>query len=131
AASTNPPTAVSIGAGFRRDSRRIFRKSKWQSRQAGRAGCTRRPPRPPRVNTVRPPDSVCTDQMTAADGGSHWTSLRGSPGGDDYQNLWVSPDDPRHIALVGDQGAIISVNGGATWSSWLNQPTAQLYHIGV
>ena len=69
--------------------------------------------------------------VKSTDGGAHWSSLRGSPGGDDYQNLWISPDDPRHIALVGDQGAIITVNGGATWSSWLNQPTAQLYHIGV
>jgi photosystem II stability/assembly factor-like uncharacterized protein len=67
----------------------------------------------------------------SSDGGAHWTSLRGSPGGDDYQNLWVSPDDPRRIAMVSDQGAIITLNGGATWSSWLNQPTAQLYHIGV
>jgi photosystem II stability/assembly factor-like uncharacterized protein len=69
--------------------------------------------------------------MKSADGGAHWTSLRGSPGGDDYQNLWISPDDPRRIALVADQGGIITVNGGATWSSWLNQPTAQLYHVGV
>ena len=69
--------------------------------------------------------------MKSTDGGAHWTSLRGSPGGDDYQNLWISPDDPRRIALVGDQGGIITVNGGATWSSWLNQPTAQLYHVGV
>ncbi len=69
--------------------------------------------------------------MKSTDGGAHWSSLRGSPGGDDYQNLWISPDDPRHIALVGDQGGVVSVNGGATWSSWLNQPTAQLYHIGV
>jgi len=65
------------------------------------------------------------------DGGVHWSSLRGSPGGDDYQNLWISPDDSQRIALVSDQGGIITVNGGATWSSWLNQPTAQLYHIGV
>jgi photosystem II stability/assembly factor-like uncharacterized protein len=69
--------------------------------------------------------------VKSTDGGAHWSSLRGSPGGDDYQNLWISPDDSRHIALVGDQGAIISLNGGATWSSWLNQPTAQLYHVGV
>jgi photosystem II stability/assembly factor-like uncharacterized protein len=65
------------------------------------------------------------------DGGVHWSSLRGSPGGDDYQNLWISPDDSQRIALVSDQGGVITVNGGATWSSWLNQPTAQLYHIGV
>ena len=69
--------------------------------------------------------------MKSTDGGAHWTSLRGSPGGDDYQNLWISPEDPRRIALVADQGGIITVNGGATWSSWLNQPTAQLYHVGV
>jgi photosystem II stability/assembly factor-like uncharacterized protein len=69
--------------------------------------------------------------MKSTDGGAHWSSLRGSPGGDDYQNLWISPDDTRHIALVADQGGIITVNGGATWSSWLNQPTAQLYHIGT
>ena len=35
------------------------------------------------------------------------------------------------MALVGDQGGLITVNNGVTWSSWLNQPTAQLYHIGV
>jgi photosystem II stability/assembly factor-like uncharacterized protein len=73
--------------------------------------------------------TIVTQKST--DGGLHWTSLRGSPGGDDYQNLWISPDDSRHIALVGDQGGIITVNSGATWSSWLNQPTAQLYHIGI
>ncbi|HMD75107.1 MAG TPA: hypothetical protein VKG05_14690 [Steroidobacteraceae bacterium] len=69
--------------------------------------------------------------VKSIDGGAHWSSLRGAPGGDDYQNLWISPDDPRHIALVGDQGAIITANGGETWSSWFIQPTAQLYHIGV
>lgn len=69
--------------------------------------------------------------MKSVDGGVHWTALRGAPGGDDYQNLWISPDNPQHIALVGDQGAVITVNGGATWSSWFNQPTAQLYHVGV
>ncbi len=69
--------------------------------------------------------------MKSVDGGVTWVPLRGAPGGDDYQNLWISPDDPRHIALVGDQGALVTVNGGATWSSWYNQPTAQLYHIGI
>jgi photosystem II stability/assembly factor-like uncharacterized protein len=69
--------------------------------------------------------------MKSTDGGAHWTSLQGSPGGDDYQNLWISPEDPAHIALVGDQGGIVTVNNGHTWSSWFNQPTAQLYHIGI
>ena len=69
--------------------------------------------------------------MKSMDGGKTWMSLRGAPGGDDYQNVWVSPDDPRIIALGSDQGAVISLNGGETWSSWLNQPTAQLYHVAV
>ncbi len=69
--------------------------------------------------------------MKSTDGGKSWKPLRGAPGGDDYQNLWISPNDPRIIALVSDQGAVITVNGGETWSSWFNQPTAQLYHVSV
>ena len=38
-------------------------------------------------------------------------------------------ENPQIIALSSDQGAEISVNGGATWSSWYNQPTAQFYHV--
>ncbi|HYM27072.1 MAG TPA: hypothetical protein VET66_02905, partial [Steroidobacteraceae bacterium] len=69
--------------------------------------------------------------MKSVDGGKTWTAWRGAPGGDDYQNLWVSPQDGRIVALVSDQGALVTLNGGATWSSWFNQPTAQLYHISV
>ena len=69
--------------------------------------------------------------MKSVDGGVHWRPLRGAPGGDDYQNLWISPDNPKVIALVADQGALVTVNGGVTWSTWFNQPTAQLYHIGI
>jgi photosystem II stability/assembly factor-like uncharacterized protein len=69
--------------------------------------------------------------MKSTDGGSHWVSFKGAPGGDDYQAIWISPDDAEHIALVGDQGSLITVNGGKTWSTWYNQPTAQLYHVSV
>jgi photosystem II stability/assembly factor-like uncharacterized protein len=69
--------------------------------------------------------------MKSVDGGKSWSGFRGAPGGDDYQNLWISPADSRIVALVGDQGALVTVNGGQSWSSWLNQPTAQLYHVGV
>ncbi len=69
--------------------------------------------------------------MRSTDGGKTWSGLRGAPGGDDYQNLWINPVDPRIILLVSDQGALVTVNGGASWSSWYNQPTAQLYHVAV
>ncbi|HXZ78769.1 MAG TPA: glycoside hydrolase [Terriglobales bacterium] len=71
--------------------------------------------------------SIVTVRST--DGGKTWTSIRGAPGGDDYQNIWINPNNPNIILLVADQGAIVSVNGGQTWSSWYNQPTAQLYHV--
>jgi photosystem II stability/assembly factor-like uncharacterized protein len=69
--------------------------------------------------------------VRSMDGGKSWTSLRGAPGGDDYQNLWINPENPNIILLVADQGALVSVNRGETWSSWYNQPTAQLYHVAV
>ena len=75
--------------------------------------------------------SVSIVTVRSTDGGKTWTSIRGAPGGDDYQNIWINPNDPRIVFLVSDQGAIITVNGGQSWSSWYNQPTAQLYHVGV
>ncbi|MDP9160368.1 MAG: glycoside hydrolase [Acidobacteriota bacterium] len=73
--------------------------------------------------------SIVTVRST--DGGKTWTGIRGAPGGDDYQNLWINPENPNIILLVADQGAIVTVNGGQTWGSWFNQPTAQLYHVAV
>ena len=69
-----------------------------------------------------------TVTMRSTDGGKTWAGFRGAPGGDDYQNLWINPNNPDIILLVADQGAIVTVNGGESWSSWYNQPTAQLYH---
>jgi photosystem II stability/assembly factor-like uncharacterized protein len=67
----------------------------------------------------------------STDGGRTWDGWRGAPGGDDYQNVWINPDNPQIILLGSDQGAIITVNGGASWSSWYNQSTAQLYHLSA
>jgi photosystem II stability/assembly factor-like uncharacterized protein len=69
--------------------------------------------------------------MKSADGGKTWIGLRGAPGGDDYQNIWINPNDPNIILLVGDQGALVTVNGGKTFSTWYNQPTAQMYHVAT
>jgi photosystem II stability/assembly factor-like uncharacterized protein len=63
------------------------------------------------------------------DGGKTITIVRGAPGGDDYHQLWVDPKDSSHLIVGTDQGTTISVNRGLTWSSWYNQPTAQLYHV--
>jgi len=67
----------------------------------------------------------------SVDGGKKWTALRGAPGGDDYQNIWINPLHTGIMLVTGDQGATVTVNGGKTWSSWYNQPTAQLYHVSA
>jgi photosystem II stability/assembly factor-like uncharacterized protein len=67
----------------------------------------------------------------STDGGKTFTGFRGAPGGDDYHRVWVDPTDSNLIVIAADQGAIVSVNGGETWSSWYNQPTAQLYHVAT
>jgi photosystem II stability/assembly factor-like uncharacterized protein len=71
---------------------------------------------------------VSTVTMRSNDGGKTWSGFRGAPGGDDYQNLWINPNNGDIILIVSDQGAIVTVNRGESWSSWYNQPTAQLYH---
>ena len=70
-----------------------------------------------------------TVTMRSTDGGKTWSGFRGAPGGDDYQNLWINPNNGDIILLVSDQGALVTVDRGASWSSWYNQPTAQLYHV--
>jgi photosystem II stability/assembly factor-like uncharacterized protein len=67
----------------------------------------------------------------STDGGKTWDGWRGAPGGDDYQNIWINPNNPNIILLASDQGAIVTVNGGKSWSSWYNQSTAQLYHVSA
>ncbi|MFZ0479406.1 MAG: glycoside hydrolase [Terriglobales bacterium] len=84
----------------------------------------------PRVDP-NDPDLVyvaSTVTFRSTDGGKTWSGFRGAPGGDDYQNLWINPNNGNIILLVSDQGALVTVNRGESWSSWYNQPTAQLYH---
>ncbi len=72
-----------------------------------------------------------TVSWKSIDGGKTWTAFRGAPGGDDYQNVWINPNNDNIVLLGSDQGAVITVNGGKTWSSWYNQPTAQMYHVNA
>ncbi|MGB0009458.1 MAG: glycoside hydrolase [Candidatus Sulfotelmatobacter sp.] len=87
----------------------------------------------PRVDSKNADVVYCASTVTmkSTDGGKTWFGFRGAPGGDDYQNLWINPNDPNIILLVSDQGALVTVNGGASWSSWYNQPTAQIYHVSI
>ena len=76
-----------------------------------------------------------TGVYRSRDGGKTFGEpFKGSPGGDDYHQLWIHPDDGNRMILGGDQGAVISVDGLAdhpTWSSWLNQSTAQIYRLAA
>lgn len=67
----------------------------------------------------------------STDGGMSWNAYRGAPGGDDYHRIWINPDHPEILLIACDQGAIVTVNGGQTFSSWYNQPTAQFYHVST
>ncbi|OLE83320.1 MAG: glycoside hydrolase [Acidobacteria bacterium 13_1_20CM_2_65_9] len=101
------------------------------NRPAGRIGGGDLP-----VPTAHPtnPDVVMmasTVSWKSTDGGRNWVAFRGAPGGDDYQRVWINPNNPDIIAMASDQGAIVTVNGGQTWSSWYNQPTSQMYHVNA
>ncbi len=65
----------------------------------------------------------------STDAGMTFRAIKGAPGGDDYHTIWVNPLRPEIMLIAADQGAVVTVNGGRTWSSWYNQPTAQFYHV--
>ena len=84
--------------------------------------------------TVEPKDadtvySINVNVYRSVDGGKTFAPVKGAPGGDDYHQLWIDPDHPERRILGVDQGTVVSVNGGRTWSSWFNQPTGQFYHV--
>ncbi len=65
------------------------------------------------------------------DGGKTFKVFKGSPGGDDYHYLWINPSDTTCMITASDQGTVVTVNGGESWSSWYNQPTGQFYHLAA
>ena len=80
------------------------------------------------------PDIVFTASVVtwkSTDGGKTFKALKGAPGGDDYHRIWINPTNPDIILIAADQGAIVTLNGGETWSSWYNQSTAQFYHVST
>ncbi len=63
------------------------------------------------------------------DGGRTWRS-QPTPHGDNH-DLWINPDNPDIIIQSNDGGANVSLDGGQTWSTQYNQPTAELYQVDV
>ena len=61
------------------------------------------------------------------DGGASFNRIP-TPHGDDHA-LWIDPNNPQRMIEGNDGGACVSFNGGKSWSSIYNQPTAQLYHV--
>jgi hypothetical protein len=63
------------------------------------------------------------------DGGRNYTEIS-TPHGDNH-DLWIDPNNTQRMVQGNDGGAGVSFNGGASWSSLYNQPTAQFYHVAV
>ena len=72
-----------------------------------------------------------TASYVSRDGGTTFTGFKGAPGGDDPQQMWIDPTNGQRILFGYDQGAIVSLDGGQTWSSWYNQSTEQIYHLAT
>lgn len=65
--------------------------------------------------------------LKSIDGGRSFSSVR-NPHSDQH-DLWINPGNPQNMILANDGGACVSFNGGGSWSSQQNQPTAQFYRV--
>jgi photosystem II stability/assembly factor-like uncharacterized protein len=74
---------------------------------------------------------INTATYMTLDAGKTWVPVKGAPGGDDYHQLWINPKDGNRMVLSSDQGTVVSVDGAKTWSTWYNQPTAEIYHVAA
>ena len=67
--------------------------------------------------------------MKSRDGGKTFQSLR-TPHGD-HHDLWIDPEDGKRMIVADDGGAQVSFDEGNSWSTYMNQPTAQLYRVST
>ena len=72
-----------------------------------------------------------TGTFETTDGGETFVPVKGAPGGDDDHQMWINPHDGNRMVLSTDQGTVVSVDGAQTWTTWYNQPTAQIYHVAA
>ncbi len=67
--------------------------------------------------------------LRSTDGGKTWANLSGTHG--DYHDLWINPNNTNNFIISNDGGSAITFNGGKSWSTQSNMPTAQFYRINV
>ena len=67
--------------------------------------------------------------IKSTDGGKTWQNFRAPHG--DYHQLWINPNNNKNMIVSNDGGAAVSFNGGKTWSTENNQPTAQFYRVNA
>ncbi|GAB3644128.1 hypothetical protein GCM10027423_47650 [Spirosoma arcticum] len=70
-----------------------------------------------------------TSMLKSIDGGKTFTPITGSHG--DHHHLWINPANNKNLFLLNDGGGTVTFNGGKSWSSENNQPTAQFYRINA
>ncbi|NEV93990.1 glycosyl hydrolase [Psychroflexus sp. YR1-1] len=63
----------------------------------------------------------------STDGGKTFTPSAAPHG--DHHDMWIAPEDPSRMIMGDDGGAQVSFDGGANWSTYHNQPTAQFYRV--
>lgn len=85
------------------------------------------------VDPTNPDEAYVINTATyrTTDAGKTFEPVKGAPGGDDYHQMWINPKDGNRMVLSSDQGTVVSVDHAKTWSTWYNQPTAQVYHVAA
>jgi photosystem II stability/assembly factor-like uncharacterized protein len=85
------------------------------------------------IDPVNPDRAYVINTATymTTDAGKTFVPVKGAPGGDDYHQMWINPRDGNRMVLSSDQGTVVSVDGAKTWSTWYNQPTAEIYHVAA
>lgn len=73
--------------------------------------------------------SLATRYMKSIDGGKNWKRIH-SPHGDSH-DMWINPNNPELFIQANDGGANVTLNGGKSWSTQFNQPTAEIYQVEV
>ena len=82
---------------------------------------------PQNENTVY---ALALNALMSTDGGRTFERLSGIPHGD-HHDLWINPHDSNILAIANDGGVQISLGQKGTWTTYLNQPTAEIYNISV